>query len=143
MQELKGKHVWEVRLGDAATLLVFYVATPASAGRWNGEYLAYRTNGDCCSETWFSAINGATVLDDQTVIDVVEREAADAPGTRQDEDQIYGYTLVTAKGHCDIEFRNSSNGYYGGSCYRIDFDPGEHGGHWAQLAPVTDHYALI
>ncbi len=29
--------------------------------------------------------------------------------------QIYKTTLKTDKGDCDVEYRNSSNGYYGGS----------------------------
>jgi hypothetical protein len=33
---------------------------------------------------------------------------------RQEEDSFYGLKIVTAKGVCDIVFRNSSNGYYGG-----------------------------
>ena len=140
MKELIGRQIREVRIGDAAQLLVFQVGTGRYIGR---EFIAYRTEGDCCSETWFSAINGIEALIDQTVTDVIERETVEAPGTRQAEDTLYGYTLVTATGHCDIEFRNSSNGYYGGSCYQVEFERGEHSAKWAALAPVENHFALI
>jgi hypothetical protein len=33
---------------------------------------------------------------------------------RQEYDQVYGYCLVTDGGVCEIVYRNSSNGYYGG-----------------------------
>jgi len=36
-------------------------------------------------------------------------------GTRQEVDEVDFITFVTDKGYFDIEFRNSSNGYYGGS----------------------------
>jgi hypothetical protein len=28
--------------------------------------------------------------------------------------RFYGYKIITDRGHCDIIFRNESNGYYGG-----------------------------
>jgi hypothetical protein len=52
-----------------------------------------------------------------TVQEIIVRFEEDAPEdgkTRQDFDSLYGYGVVTDKGEGDIEFRNSSNGYYGG-----------------------------
>jgi hypothetical protein len=78
------------------------------------------TYADCCSETWFADITGvaallggvvakADVLAEQLGTDVEDGR------TRQEYDEVYGYQITTNQGRCDIVFRNSSNGYYGGS----------------------------
>jgi hypothetical protein len=77
------------------------------------------TEGDCCSETWFADINGVSALADATVLscEVVELPDPNDDRSRQDSDSAYGMRVRTNKGSCDIVYRNSSNGYYGGSCY--------------------------
>ena len=88
-------------------------------------YILFRTNlgdfvfvasGDCCSESWFSAVNGLSALIDNKVTQAVEVDMGDVDDgrSRQEYDTLYRITLVTNRGACDIEFRNSSNGYYGG-----------------------------
>lgn len=42
--------------------------------------------------------------------------------TRQECDEAYGYKIFTDKGQADIIFRNSSNGYYGGSLNGVEID---------------------
>lgn len=42
--------------------------------------------------------------------------------TRQKYDEAYGYKIFTDKGQADIIFRNSSNGYYGGSLDDVVID---------------------
>ena len=77
---------------------------------------AFIAEGDCCSESWFSAVAGLENLIGYKVREVVEvTMGSPADGkSRQECDQLYRITLVTKWGACDIEFRNSSNGYYGG-----------------------------
>lgn len=75
------------------------------------------TDADCCSETWFADIVGVKNLIGEHVIGI---ELLDLPQptdkrSRQEEDSAYGVRLKTKIGHCDIIYRNSSNGYYGGS----------------------------
>lgn len=86
--------------------------------------LVWDTYSDCCSETWFADIVGVFALIGGTVTEVSEvslevltPHQLDESRTRQDYDSIYGYKLKTDKGYADIIFRNSSNGYYGGSCF--------------------------
>ena len=43
--------------------------------------------------------------------------------TRQEYDQVYKFMLVTHKGYCDIIFRNSSNGNYGGCLKYLQDEP--------------------
>lgn len=86
-----------------------------------GEEIAYQANGDCCSTCWFSHIAGIRNLIGQTISAIIERE--ERPPTKveygegdYDSLDVYGYILDTYEGNCYIEFRNDSNGYYGGSC---------------------------
>jgi hypothetical protein len=78
-------------------------------------------DGDCCSHTWIE-----DVLDPEAAIgsEVLEADDIDLPdhlceptkhGHDEDEMEYYGFAIKTAKGVCTIAYRNSSNGYYGGS----------------------------
>ena len=80
----------------------------------------YETDADCCSETWFADIIGVDSLLGQEVIGIEKIPYWEPKDdrTRQDLDTAYGYKLKTEKGITDIIFRNSSNGYYGGSIDR-------------------------
>lgn len=76
-------------------------------------------DGDCCSTTWFADIVGADALWGREVIDAVEipmPEWVDVNDgrTRQEEDKAYGVAIRTDRGTCEVIYRNSSNGYYGG-----------------------------
>jgi len=78
---------------------------------------AYRTEGDCCSHSWFSGIQGMEALIGGKV-SLVSDCLLDE---RDNEDgyeclKIYGINITTDKGRAVVEFRNSSNGYYGGWC---------------------------
>lgn len=126
MKELLNKKITKVEIGGYETgysvddknkenvILVFTTNT--------GERFIYEAYGDCCSESWFSHISGIGNLINGTVTKITERE--ERPPTKiekaegeYDELAIYGYILDTDKfGSCYIEFRNDSNGYYGGSC---------------------------
>ena len=72
--------------------------------------------GDCCSESWFYHVLGVDTLlgNEITGGQSVEMGEIDDGKTRQEYDELYKITLITNKGMSDIEFRNSSNGYYGG-----------------------------
>ena len=74
--------------------------------------------GDCCSETWFADILGFAALRGGKVA-ACENIEMDTPAKddgrgRQYCDSFYGVKITTDKGICDIVYRNSSNGYYGG-----------------------------
>lgn len=74
------------------------------------------TDAECCSETWFADIVGVQALVGANILGIEIKEL-DSPidnRSRQNKDEVYGFTFKTYKGYCDFVYRNSSNGYYGG-----------------------------
>ena len=77
---------------------------------------------DCCSYTWIESLDNEDAWKDATVInceDIEMPNLGNIPGGRfkeiDDCVQYYGMKITTNKGVCVIDYRNSSNGYYGGS----------------------------
>ena len=138
LELLVGLRILSVSINDDDTVLVF----ETDKGQ-----MAFLAEGDCCSESWFSAINGLDSLLGRFVLEVRQRPEISVPGTRQEFDELYGYFLLAAddsgktalattpNGTCEIEFRNSSNGYYGGSCERLG---GPYQGH---LRPIKSDFS--
>jgi len=112
MKELLGKKIKKIFIDeDSQTYLQF------QTNKGNVNYVGY---GDCCSETYFSDVNRLKNIIGQKVIRVEEaklfdEEKVSQQESRQGEDQIYGVRITTNKGTGLIVYRNSSNGYYGGS----------------------------
>ncbi len=108
MKELVGKTVNKVYISDDKELLKFEIN--------DGESVVYHAEKDCCNDVWFNHVNGLQNLIGATVISVYDKPDIDnATPTRQDMDIVYGWTVITVNGYFDVEMRNSSNGYYGGS----------------------------
>lgn len=130
MKELIGKKVSAAYVGNADEVLLFLT----DAGP-----IAYKTYGDCCSETWFADIVGVSALIGgtvRTVEDSVPDDYNDEDGRcRQEYDSVYGHKVVTDKGYVDIVYRNSSNGYYGGSCDLMSVAPLPEG-----MVQITDDW---
>lgn len=110
MNELIGKKITGMWVSNDQSILAFDT---------DQGVIAYDAWGDCCSETWFADITGVGALIGGTVqtADEVSMDGYNVEDgrTRQECDEAYGYKLTTDKGYADIVFRNSSNGYYGGS----------------------------
>lgn len=92
-----------------------------------GEAVGFAVEADCCSETWFADIVNPELVLGQEITRCGEIELPAEPArllderrTRQECDQFYGFELVSAKGVCIVAYRNSSNGYYGGSIMRSE-----------------------
>lgn len=88
----------------------------------------WETESDCCSETWFAdivgtqALLGATVVKTESIdMAVLGYDVEDGRG-RQECDQAYGIKITSTRGWCDVVYRNSSNGYYGGWSTESWFD---------------------
>lgn len=86
----------------------------------DGRRMGFVADYDCCSESWFSHLSGLDNLLGNTVEDVIMQEERESDGTRQERDVVYGVRIISKnrKGIrliTDLEMRNSSNGYYGGS----------------------------
>lgn len=116
MDDIIGRTISRLFVGPGEECLVF----DTDAG-----LIAFETFADCCSETWFADIVGVDALLGGTVTAVVTRELPDPDDdrSRQDVDSAYGFGLITNKGVCDVIFRNSSNGYYGGWLDQSDTAP--------------------
>ena len=110
MKELIGKKITGLRINEDQSVLAFDT---------DQGVIAYDALGDCCSETWFADITGVSALLGGTVQTAVEVSMdgynVEDGRTRQEWDEAYGVKLTTENGYADIVFRNSSNGYYGGS----------------------------
>ena len=114
-RNLVGRMVTELYVGTGEAILRFHTLT--SDVYWG-------TDGDCCSETWFADIYDLKYLIGHTVLSIHEVEQDDPHDgrSRQECDQLVLITIVTDAGQCRIYWRNSSNGYYGGSVYALE-DP--------------------
>lgn len=85
------------------------------------------TTGDCCSESWWADIVGVESCLGSQIREAIEiqmpEDDTEPERTRQDSDARYGYTLFCERGVISLVFRNSSNGYYGGSAYGTHDEP--------------------
>lgn len=77
----------------------------------------FRVEGDCCSNSWIehlevpNDVKGATLLE---VKDISMGEIPSPEGQNHECLQSYETRFVTNRGEIVLEYRNSSNGYYGG-----------------------------
>lgn len=72
--------------------------------------------GDCCSHTWVEHIEMPALGLPAQVVSVEDIAMPDL-GSPDEYDVIayYGCKIITDRGEIIIDYRNSSNGYYGGS----------------------------
>jgi hypothetical protein len=133
MDILIGKVVISVDLEQSGAAIRFNLA--------DGESITARADGDCCSSTWIENVDGAEQLIG-TVLSVEDIPMPDL-GSPNSYDVIayYGCKITTDKGFSVIDYRNSSNGFYGGSLSWSDdgFYGGVHGQNgnisgWKQIA---------
>lgn len=76
------------------------------------EEAVFSVHGDCCSSSWIEHIHVPTL---PTVIyEITDSAAVDAFEEDFSHIQVYSTRIRTAKGELIVEFRNASNGYYGG-----------------------------
>ena len=79
-----------------------------------GDITAY-AYGDCCSYTWIESVEHPARGYPAKVIAVREVELPWPEVDREtDVLQDYGLRVTTTNGDIDIDYRNDSNGYYGG-----------------------------
>lgn len=104
------------------TLVSVWLAKDREAIRFvlsdGGEVIA-RCDGDCCSSTWIEHVELPSLPAEVRAVDDVDLpESAQKPtttGNYEEEMAYYGCKIATSQGDLLIEYRNSSNGYYGGS----------------------------
>lgn len=127
MRSLIGKKIKTIFVDKYTNGYIVFVFSPTN------EYSVFSAVGDCCSESWIEDIHNHEFLIDATILDVgvknieVKDEDYKSPACVARFDQwnnsvlqIWGYSIKTDKGICDIELRNMSNGYYAGELWRLD-----------------------
>lgn len=109
-----GKKINNIQIANDKTALLFIT---------DDEQLIARVDADCCSYTWIESVELPALGFPFTILNI---EGLDMPdlGDLPDCDVVsyYGTKLTTDKGDMIIDYRNDSNGYYGGSIVW----PGEH-----------------
>lgn len=103
----------------------------------NGAEIAYGVEGDCCSHSWIEHLDVPPYVIGETLTGVedgggvpwdghecVDRKYDDdynviTEGCGHDSLQVYNTRFRTPKGDIVLEYRNDSNGYYGGYLVRL------------------------
>lgn len=103
---LEGKTILEIKIADDKEAIKFITT--------EGDIVA-RCDADCCSHTWIESVElpnsfPAIVISAE---DVAMPDLGDIEGC--DVVAYYGFKIVTDKGEIIIDYRNESNGYYGGN----------------------------
>ncbi len=84
-------------------------------GLLDGLTVVAKCDAECCSKTWIESIEGLDTLIGHKVISV---EDIDFPEREEETEDIYtkfyGLKILTDQGACVLDYRNESNGYYGG-----------------------------
>lgn len=105
---LIGKKVVDVKIADDEQAMLFVTD--------DGQHLVVQVDADCCSYTWIESVEMPALGLPFNVIsceDLDMPDLGDIPGC--DFVQYYGAKIITDKGEMIIDYRNDSNGYYGGN----------------------------
>lgn len=105
---LIGKNLLAIKIADDKQAILFVTDS--------GEIVA-ECDADCCSSTWVEHIEMPALGFPAMVISVTD---LDLPGSQKDHPDydclaVYGLKITTNKGEIIIDYRNSSNGHYGGN----------------------------
>lgn len=111
---LIGKIITEMKIAQDKQALLFI--TP------EGPIQAI-VDGDCCSHSWIESVELPVNGFPATVTAAEGIPMPDLGNGDAECRQYYGYKLTTDKGNIIIDYRNDSNGYYGGSILFPDADP--------------------
>lgn len=79
----------------------------------DGRALTYTAEGDCCSSSWIEHITVPPDIDGAVFTSFAE---LDGQEFKKDYDtiRVYQTAFQSPKGEVIVEYRNASNGYYGG-----------------------------
>lgn len=102
-----------------------YLGKTIASFQWNKEQLQFEFTdgsrligtawGDCCSITWIESIDLPQVIEGVLVnIEDIKMPSQDYDHEKYECLQFYGLRIITSKGIAVVDYRNSSNGYYGG-----------------------------
>lgn len=102
---LVGKTLEKVELASDKKAIRFTV---------DGEPVVAKCDGDCCSSTWIESVEMPAMGLPAKVLAASDLELP-SQGSDGDLIQFYGLKLTTDKGDFVLDYRNESNGYYGGN----------------------------
>lgn len=103
------------------TINAMQIAADRQALRFDtsGGELIVLVDADCCSYTWIEHIELPALGFPAQVLSVDELDMPEQPAStfHKDPDHLrfYGCRITTDRGEIVIDYRNDSNGYYGGS----------------------------
>ncbi len=88
----------------------------------DGETLKYGVEGDCCSSSWIEHLEVPDGVIGSVITEIEEINMGEVGGSKdhcercKESDclQLYQTLIKTQKGTVTLEYRNDSNGYYGG-----------------------------
>lgn len=133
-KKLIGKRLIGVDLADDKKAIRFHVEGSAPVVAW--------CDAECCSETWIESVEMPALGLPATVTavgDLDMPDLGDLPG--RDCMAYYGFKISTDRGEIVIDYRNESNGYYGGTLewslatrYEGVFKQAELTGKWRPIA---------
>lgn len=115
-ENMIGKTLKAVTLGAAKDRVTFDFA--------DGFSRSFGVEGDCCSSSWIEHlelpgdIEGATLLSVQDSAPITQSHADHDEACGDSFIEVYNTAFKTDRGEIVLEYRNSSNGYYGG--YLVD-----------------------
>lgn len=83
----------------------------------DGTTIIARADGDCCSHTWIAEVQGVDQILDSRIVAVEEVGSTRVNEGEQGDTVIafYGCKITSEKGYALLDYRNESNGYYGGN----------------------------
>jgi hypothetical protein len=84
-----------------------------------GEDAMFEVEGDCCSTSWIEHLEVPNDVKGAVLTDVANGDyVVGESESEYEEVKVYSTSFKTTKGEIILEFRNSSNGYYGGYLVR-------------------------
>lgn len=107
--DLIGKKIVSMKIAADKEAILFVVD--------GGENLIAKVDADCCSHTWIESIEMPALGFPFTIQAVEDLDMGKEALSDENYEclQFYGAKIVTDKGDMIIDYRNESNGYYGGS----------------------------
>jgi len=80
----------------------------------DGTIFTYSTYGDCCSATWIEHVTIPPDIAGTKITGIKDDYPVESWSEGWEEIQKYQTAFQTPRGEIIVEYRNSSNGYYGG-----------------------------
>lgn len=102
------------------TITAVFLAEDKKAMRFDladGDPIVVRADGDCCSSTWIEEVQGIDQIIGSPIVAVEGVGGVKEDSGEQGDECIayYGCKITSGKGYALIDYRNQSNGYYGGN----------------------------